>query len=153
MSTTTQRTFLVVGTANATRSIMAAAYINSISTGQWTAFSAGSRPTGRVNPLTVTTLAEAGLRPDQLESTSWNEFARADAGVLDLVITICDQAANDTSPLWPGTPLTLHWPIPDPAIVAGTLDVRMATFRAVFDLIRHNVDDLLGGTCAKRSSR
>jgi arsenate reductase (thioredoxin) len=133
---------LIVGTGNVARSIMAEAYINALPKAQWHAASAGSKPAGKVHPLATTVLAEFDLRPE-LRSKSWEEFAGPRAPVMDVVITVCDRAAGETCPLWPGTPRLLHWPIPDPTTAEGTIEDRMATYRAVFELIRKNVDAFL----------
>jgi arsenate reductase (thioredoxin) len=133
---------LIVGTGNVARSIMAEAYINALPRRHWHAASAGAKPAGKVSALAATVLAEFDLRPE-LRCKSWQEFAGPAAPVMDVVITICDKTASETSPLWPGTPRLLHWPIPDPAAAAGTIEDRMATYRAVFELIRNNVDAFL----------
>ena len=143
MAATAPRNVLILCTGNSARSIMAEQYINAVSRGRWKAFSAGSKPTGKVNPLALATLAEAGIEPSEARSKSWDEFAGVDAPTMDLVITVCDNAANETCPFWPGSPRTLHWPFPDPAAAEGSFEHRMATFRGVFDLIRANVDAFL----------
>lgn len=143
MATNDPRNILILCTGNSARSIMAECYINAVGKGRWHAFSAGSKPAGHANPLALTTLAEAGFSLGELRSKSWDEFARAGAPVMDVVITVCDNAANETCPIWPGSPRTLHWPFPDPAAAEGTIEDRMATFRGVFELIRKNVDAFL----------
>jgi arsenate reductase (thioredoxin) len=133
---------LFVGTGNVARSVMAEAYINSVAQGRWHALSAGLDPAGKVHPLAATILAEFDLRPE-LRSKSWDEFAGPTAPVMDFVVTVCDKASAETGPLWPGSPRLLHWPIPDPTLAEGTIEDRMAIFRAVFDLVKKHVDAFL----------
>jgi arsenate reductase (thioredoxin) len=136
------RNLLIVGNGNVGRSIMAEAYVNAVADGAWLASSAGAQPAGRISPLAAITLAEFDLRP-QLRSKSWTEFSGPDAPLMDVVITVSEAAAGDGCPLWRGAPRMLHWPIPDPTLAVGTLEDRMAAFRAVFDAIRVNVDQFL----------
>ncbi len=119
---------------------MAEAYLNAAGKGRWRGFSAGSKSDGLVHPLALVTLAEVDLRPKASRSKSWDEFCALDAPIMNVVITVCEKSADETCPLWPGSPRTLHWPFPDPASVEGTIEDRMATFRGVFDLIRKTVD-------------
>ena len=150
MATSAPSNVLILCTGNSARSIMTECYFNAIGKGQWRAFSAGSKPIGKVSPIALTILAETGLRPDDARSKSWNEFAGLDAPKMDVVITVCDNAANETCPLWPGSPRTLHWPFPDPAAAEGTIEDRIATYRGVFELIRRHVDAFIVEEAAAR---
>jgi arsenate reductase len=97
--------------------------------GRFHGFSAGSFPKGTVHPLTLDLLNKLHLRTGGLRSKSWNEFARPGAPIMDFVFTVCDQAAGEVCPVWPGNPITAHWGVPDPAAVDGTNDQRRAAFR------------------------
>lgn len=120
---------LFICTGNSARSIVAEQLLNRDGGGRFRAFSAGSHPRGRVHPLALELLRELGLPTGGLRSKSWNEFTAPGAPPLDLVVTVCDQAAAEPCPLWPGAPATLHWSIPDPTAVAGSDDDRRAAFR------------------------
>ncbi|MEQ1614808.1 MAG: arsenate reductase ArsC [Hyphomicrobiaceae bacterium] len=142
MTNVEPRNLLIVGTGNVGRSIMAEAYVNAVAEGAWKASSAGAQPAGRINPLAAITLAEFDLRPS-LRSKSWTEFSGPGGPLMEVVITVSEEAAGEACPLWRGTPRMLHWPIPDPTLAVGTLEDRMAAFRAVFDAIKMNVDRFL----------
>ena len=142
MTNDNSRNLLMIGNGNVGRSIMAEAYVNAVADGTWLAASAGAQPAGKINPLAALTLAEFDLRP-ALRSKSWIEFTGPDAPLLDVVITVSEEAAGEACPVWRGAPRMLHWPLPDPTLAAGTLEDRMAAFRAVFDAIRMNVDRFL----------
>lgn len=146
------RNILILGTTNSARSIMAQAYINHIAGRDWVAYSAGSRATGVINPHAMAALAEAGI-PNlaELRSQSWREFVAADAPVMDVVVTVCDEAANENEPDWPGCPRQLHWMLPDPEAHALTAEERAATFRAVFALVKARIDDFLSEEPAHRA--
>lgn len=126
---------LFLCTGNSARSIMAEVYLNHIGHGRFRAFSAGSFPKGQVNPIAVDTLELHSMSVGDVRSKSWDEFAAKDAPTLDLVITVCDNAANEVCPIWPGAPLKAHWSFPDP-IDAGS-------FARVFAMIRHSIDKLV----------
>jgi arsenate reductase len=111
---------LFLCTGNSARSIMAEAIMNRKGAANFTAYSAGSHPAGAVRPEAIHQLEKAGLSTASLRSKSWDEFAAPDAPPLHFVFTVCDKAANEICPLWPGQPMTAHWGVPDPAVVKGT---------------------------------
>ena len=123
---------LFLCTGNSARSVLAEALLNARGAGRFRAWSAGSHPVGRVNPHAIAVLEQAGLATDGLRSKSWDEFARPDAPSLDFIFTVCDSAANETCPLWPGQPVTAHWGLPDPAAVQGTEAEKARAFRDTF---------------------
>src|SRR5262249_4266499 len=123
------RNILFLCTGNSARSIIGEALANHRSKGRFRAFSAGSFPKGAVHPLALDLLHSPELPTDGLRSKSWTEFARPGAPAMDFVITVCDQAANEVCPVWPGQPITAHWGMPDPAAVEGSEAQRMAAFR------------------------
>lgn len=126
---------LVLCTGNSARSVLAECLINRLGQGRWRAFSAGSHPTGQVNPLTIEVLREKGHDVAGLRSKSWDEFAAIDAPPMDLVVTVCDNAAGEVCPIWPGAPRKLHLGFPDPASAQGSHAERLAVFRQVHDMI------------------
>jgi len=123
---------LFLCTGNSARSILGEALLRHWGKGRFNAFSAGSFLKATVNPLAIELLQAMKLPTDGLRSKSWSEFARPDAPVMDFVITVCDQAANEVCPIWPGQPITAHWGIPDPAAVEGTDAEKMAAFRDAY---------------------
>ena len=134
---------LVLCTGNSARSVMAEVLINALGEGRWRAFSAGSHPAGRVNPLTLAVLAEHGHAVEGLRSKSWDEFAAPDAPPMDLVVTVCDNAAGEVCPIWPGHPARVHLGFPDPAAAEGDEAARLAVFRAVYARIEATVRRLV----------
>jgi arsenate reductase (thioredoxin) len=134
---------LFLCTGNSARSILAEAYLNSTGKGKFTAYSAGSHPAGKVNPLALEVLEKNRLPTAGLRSKNWDEFARAGAPKLDFVFTVCDNAAGETCPVWPGQPITAHWGVADPAAVAGTDDERRKAFLRAFSELSARIDLLL----------
>lgn len=131
---------LFLCTGNSARSILAEAYLNHAGKGAFVAHSAGSRPAGKVNPFALEFLQSKGISTTGLRSKSWDEFG---AKALDLVITVCDSAARETCPVWPGRPRTAHWSIADPAAVAGSDEERRNAFLRAFDELRSRIDELV----------
>ncbi len=114
------RNVLFLCTHNSARSVMAEALLNAHGQSRYRAFSAGSHPSGRINPFVERLLASRKLAADGMRSKDWEELARADAPALDYVITVCDQAAGESCPVWPGRPVTAHWGFPDPSSAEGS---------------------------------
>lgn len=123
---------LFLCTGNSARSILGEVLLKHWGGGRFSVFSAGSFPKGAVNPMAIELLRSLKLPTDGLRSKSWNEFAKPDAPVMDFVITVCDQAANEVCPIWPGQPITAHWGIPDPAAVEGSEAQRLAAFKDAY---------------------
>lgn len=130
---------LFLCTGNSARSIMAEALVGHWGGGRFRAFSAGSHPRGAVDPLTLRLLSSLGLPTDGLRSKSWDEFAAADAPPLDFVFTVCDAAAGETCPNWPGQPMTAHWGIPDPVTADGDEAARLDAFRQAFRQLENRI--------------
>ena len=123
---------LFLCTGNSARSIVGEALLTHLGKGQFNAYSAGSFPKGVVHPLALDLLERLRLPTTGLRSKSWKEFARPGAPVVDFVFTVCDQAAGEVCPVWPGNPITAHWGVPDPAAVEGSEDERKRAFRHAF---------------------
>lgn len=134
---------LFLCTGNSARSILAEAYMNARGGRQFRAYSAGSHASGRVNPDALELLVMRGFSIAGLRSKSWDEFARSDAPHMDFIITVCDNAAGEVCPVWPGHPATAHWPFPDPATFAGSRADTRAVFLDVFTQIRTRIDKFL----------
>jgi arsenate reductase len=131
---------LFLCTGNSARSIMAEAMLNISGRGRFATYSAGSHPTGQVHPLALEQIASIGHPLENLRSKSWDEFAGADAPHMDFVITVCDKAAGEVCPFWPGQPMTAHWGFPDPAAVEGTEAATRAAFAKVCREIKMRLD-------------
>ena len=123
---------LVLCTGNSARSIMGEGLINVMGKGRFKAYSAGSHPGGVVNPFAIEQLKTIGYPTETLRSKSWDEFSTPDAPVMDFVFTVCDKAAGETCPFWPGHPLTAHWGFEDPAAAQGSDDEKRAVFQTIF---------------------
>ena len=123
---------LFLCTGNSARSVMGEVLLSHWGKGRFHAYSAGSQPKGAVHPLTLELLRNMKLPTEGLRSKSWNEFAGADAPRMDFVFTVCDQAAAEVCPVWPGQPITAHWGVPDPAAAVGSDAEKMAAFRDAF---------------------
>jgi arsenate reductase len=145
---------LFLCTGNSARSILAEAIINhpAITGGTFRGYSAGSHPKGTIHPLALETLESNHLPRHGLRSKSWDEFARPDAPHFDFVFTVCDQAAAEQCPVWPGQPMTAHWGIPDPAAVEGTPEEQRRAFRDAFLILRRRIELLASLPFDKLSS-
>jgi arsenate reductase (thioredoxin) len=128
---------LFLCTGNSARSIMAEAILNSLGKGRFRAYSAGSHPTGKVNPFALELLEKNRLATSWLRSKNWNEFSRPGAPFMNFVFTVCDRAAAETCPVWPGQPITAQWGVSDPAAVEGSDESKRAAFlKAYTELYR-----------------
>jgi arsenate reductase len=133
---------LFLCTGNSARSILAEALLNHWGRGRFRGFSAGSAPTGRVNPHALELLAAMNIPAAGARSKSWDEFSVPGAPEIDFVITVCANAAGEVCPIWPGRPTTAHWGVEDPAAVTGTEQEIAAAFRCAFDVLEHRVREL-----------
>ena len=134
---------LFLCTGNSARSILAEAYLNSVGKGRFTAYSAGSKPGGKVNPFALELLARSRIDTSGLRSKSWDEFARDGAPKMDFVFTVCDNAAAEPCPFWPGQPMTAHWGVEDPAAVEGSDDDKRLAFKKAFTTLASRINLLM----------
>lgn len=130
---------LFLCTGNSARSILGEALLNHVAGDRFRAYSAGSTPKGSVHPLALETLTGAGIAIDGLRSKSWEEFAVPEAPVMDFIFTVCDNAAGESCPIWPGHPMTAHWGLEDPAAVEGTEFQRRAAFGQTLRYLRNRI--------------
>jgi arsenate reductase len=134
---------LFLCTGNSARSVIAETLLNTMGQGRFRGFSAGSHPSGAVNPLVAAFLASKGFPIDSLRSKSWDEFARPDAPQMDMVITVCDQAAGESCPVWPGHPARAHWSAPDPAVHMQQPDKAREVIREVYHMMQRRISILI----------
>jgi arsenate reductase len=141
----TERTYnvLFLCTGNTARSIVAEGILRRDGDSRFRAYSAGSRPKGTVNPLALEVLGSHGYPTDGFRSKSWDEFAEPDAPVMDFVVTVCDSAAGEACPIWPGHPSIAHWGIDDPAAVAGSRAEKLRAFEQAFMLLKNRIDTFI----------
>lgn len=130
---------LFLCTGNSARSIIAEALLNRLGAGRFKAYSAGSRPKGEINPHTLAILEKSGFKTDGFRSKDWKEFTGPDAPKLDFVFTVCDDAAKEECPYWPGQPMTAHWGLPDPAAVEGTEVEKHLAFADAFRMLNNRI--------------
>lgn len=134
---------LFLCTGNSARSILAEATLNAIGGERFRAYSAGSQPKGTVNPYALQLLESHRIATDSLRSKSWDEYVQPGAPRMDLIITVCDNAAGEMCPVWPGQPVSAHWGVEDPAAVAGTDEDRRRAFLSAYGLLRRRIELLV----------
>ncbi|HYM36070.1 MAG TPA: arsenate reductase ArsC [Steroidobacteraceae bacterium] len=134
---------LFLCTGNSARSVLAEALLNHLGRGRFVGLRAGSRPTGNVNAIAIATLRLNSVPCKDPRSKSWDEFAQAGAPSIDIVITVCDNAAGEACPIWPGHPATAHWGVDDPAAVEGTHAEKLAAFQNAFVILKHRIEQLV----------
>ncbi len=142
-STEREYNVLFLCTGNSARSIFAECLVNRLGQGRFHGYSAGSQPAGAVNPLTIYELERNNYKTDGLRSKDWAEFAEPDAPQMDFVFTVCDNAAAETCPVWPGQPMTAHWGVADPAAVEGEEYERKAAFHRAFQQLENRISIFL----------
>jgi protein-tyrosine-phosphatase len=131
---------LFLCTGNSARSVIAEAILDKLGAGQFRAFSAGSQPKGKVNPNTIALLSGLGYDTSAFRSKSWSEFAKPGAPALDFVFTVCDNAAGEVCPVWPGQPMTAHWGVPDPAEARGSPAEIAFAFKDVYRMLHRRIE-------------
>jgi len=136
-----QKTYnvLFLCTGNSARSILAEAIVNRLGQGRFRGFSAGSHPKGAVHPFALDLLKRLDFATERFRSKSWDEFAKPNAPVLDFVFTVCDNAASEVCPIWPGQPMTAHWGLPDPAAALGTEAERRLAFAETYRMLNNRI--------------
>jgi protein-tyrosine-phosphatase len=134
---------LILCTGNSARSILAESLVNHWGAGQIVGYSAGSQPKEQPHPLAIELLNERGMPTTNLRSKSWDEFARSDSPPIDLVITVCDNAANESCPIFPGAAVKAHWGIPDPAAKTGSMEERRAAFMKAYRTLEQRIAMLI----------
>ncbi|MCU7369693.1 arsenate reductase ArsC [Paucibacter sp. O1-1] len=134
---------LFLCTGNSARSILAEGLMNHLGRGRFQAHSAGSHPAGAVNPLALQTLSQLQIASGNFRSKSWDEFAQPGAAALDFVFTVCDKAAGEVCPLWPGQPMTAHWGVEDPSAVEGSDETRLRAFMDTAVILKRRIELML----------
>jgi arsenate reductase len=134
---------LFLCTGNSARSVLAEAYLNKAGRGRFKAYSAGSHPAGKVNPFALELLGEHGIDSAGFRSKSWEEFAAPGAPQIDMIFTVCDRAAGEVCPVWPGKPITAHWGVEDPAAVTGPDEAKRKAFVKAFNELSLRINLLL----------
>lgn len=134
---------LFLCTGNSARSVLAESTVNALGHGRFVAYSAGSHPGGKVNPFAVELLEKNGFPTAGLRSKSWDEFAAPGAPVMDFIITVCDNAAGEVCPLWPGKPVSAHWGVEDPAAAEGIDENKRKAFQTAFLILKRRIELLL----------
>lgn len=143
MPSTKTYNVLFLCTGNSARSVMAEAYLNAAGEGRFKAYSAGSHPAGQVNPFALELLARKRVQVSGLRSKSWEELARPGAPQMDFIFTVCDNAAGEVCPVWPGKPMTAHWGVPDPAAATGSDEEKRRAFQRAFVELSARINLLL----------
>src|SRR5687767_15592898 len=134
---------LFLCTGNSARSVLAEAYLNSFGRGRFVAYSAGSHPAGKVNPFALELLRKNRMSSEGLRSKSWDEFSKPEAPTLDFVFTVCDNAAGEVCPIWPGQPISAHWGVEDPAAVQGSDEDKRRALLKAFTVLSTRINLLL----------
>ena len=140
MTTEAAYNALFICTGNSARSILAEGILNKLGQGRFRAYSAGSQPKGEVHPLALATLERLHLPTTGYRSKSWDEFVKPDAPVFDFIFTVCDNAAGEACPFWPGKPVSAHWGVPDPAAVEGSEEQRLKAFKDAALILRRRIE-------------
>ena len=143
MTSTSPLNVLILCTGNSCRSIMAECILQRLGEGRLQVFSAGSKPQGKVAAHSLALLSELGYDISGLRSKSWDEFSLPESPAIDIVITVCSNAAGETCPIWPGHPLTVHWPFPDPFHFEGSEDEKLAYYRKVYDMLEQRFSEMV----------
>lgn len=137
------KNILFLCTGNSCRSILSEAILNNVGGRHFRAFSAGSRPVGKVNPFAIELLERLGYKTECLRSKSWDEFSEPESPTMDYVITVCSNAAGEVCPIWPGNPATAHWDIDDPAAVNGTSSEKREAFVKTYHALEERIESLI----------